>query len=953
MILWTVGRVLSVLCNPGRMASVIAAVGLCACGGGSDSPSGEQGQSSDETILTVNAVTSRPIVVNTVTVQNLTLKAERRISRTAFEYDYQLTVRNNSVALASVTVQLVGVGAGSTIVDGKSEVAQLAADATVVLTDLITLRHDRLLPFDRAALTWQVTVIESVPSVPGILLPGAPDDPAVAAIPQIDVARSAADLATAVDAAADTRYHLKQLQAVISATATVGQVNTALQGVGGRIVWAMERNRVVTIQVPNEGDLDALQALAATLEASPAFDSVSLYVVPATAALPPNVTAADAAIATGPILNQMAGRMHAVWNANGADISQSKVKVVIADYFGNGAMTEVSGPVSGILEPSSAYAARTHGYHVLGILAANFGGPAGGTGPVTGALSRSLPITVVDLVNVQGVAWEAVRMRLGGVIANSASDARLVVNLSLQYCQVPNPSTGLCVPGNQPKKDAEAWRQWTRSIYLSATKKYYDWEHQVLVVAAAGNHTGKPAETASPINAAALLPTIISKGDNTPVPPLNNVIVVEARKASASANGPAAGCRDGSYSNKGGTVAGIGTDVFSFLSPNSTGRLEGTSMATPQVTGVAALLSAIRPNFTPSDIKYRIEHVRFKTDEQNCPGDAPMVDAYAALLSLDTTMFDAPVRTALMRLGDNSAVVGETFGLNEARQFLMAYFPAVYGLTPAVQPDFSRYDLNGDGYTGDVARKAPFDLKFVAVNAPFTSEDLDSYSNSLPTALNEAAVTDFEVLCYYVNSPLFNDAERSALDRELADVISVHASVNRKVSCADPVVRLYLNTPNAGWDGIPAVMELSDLVSRFPATLAGNSATCTNQGVLPGERGIPLFSGSVPAPIPLMAALVVTNVPRPLNGGVVNRRNCSSFVAISGQQVWINATGRAVFGFGGAVVSDWEYQVRYTNGDATGNGKSCRVGVVPGFGFFSASFNDPTCRHELSSVIKE
>jgi hypothetical protein len=73
-------------------------------------------------------------------------------------------------------------------------------------------------------------------------------------------------------------------------------------------------------------------------------------------------------------------------------------------------------------------------------------------------------------------------------------------------------------------------------------------------------------------------------------------------------------------------------------------------------------------------------------------------------------------------------------------------------------------------------------------------------------------------------------------------------------------------------------------------------------------------------------------VPNQLNGPFINRKNCSSFVAVrdipdptdvakpSKKRIWINATGRAWrINSGAGVISDWEYQVRYDSGDPFNN----------------------------------
>ncbi|MBG0969194.1 S8 family peptidase [Bacillus sp. SRB3LM] len=64
-----------------------------------------------------------------------------------------------------------------------------------------------------------------------------------------------------------------------------------------------------------------------------------------------------------------------------------------------------------------------------------------------------------------------------------------------------------------------------------------------------------------------------------------------------------------SFSNYGKTsvdVAAPGTDILSTLPNNSYGFYSGTSMATPHVSGVAALIQSAYPSYSPTEIKNKI-----------------------------------------------------------------------------------------------------------------------------------------------------------------------------------------------------------------------------------------------------------------------------------------------------------------------------------------------------------
>ena len=96
-------------------------------------------------------------VAASASVVNLTQLAERRITRTVFEYDFRITVQNGAIAQSGINATLAAVGAGTSIVDGNVAVGNLAAGASAAPADTITLRHDRTRPFNTAALTWAVT----------------------------------------------------------------------------------------------------------------------------------------------------------------------------------------------------------------------------------------------------------------------------------------------------------------------------------------------------------------------------------------------------------------------------------------------------------------------------------------------------------------------------------------------------------------------------------------------------------------------------------------------------------------------------------------------------------------------------------------------------------------------------------------------------------------------------
>jgi hypothetical protein len=135
-------------------AAVMLAVG--GCGGGSGHGGAQQPASGRQQALAVGGTTGSSLAG--LSVDALVLTAERRVSRTVFEYDYRLRVANAGGPLVGVTVALVGTGAGTQVVDGTALAGTLAAAATATTSDTITIRQDRTKPLQLNQLSWHFAV---------------------------------------------------------------------------------------------------------------------------------------------------------------------------------------------------------------------------------------------------------------------------------------------------------------------------------------------------------------------------------------------------------------------------------------------------------------------------------------------------------------------------------------------------------------------------------------------------------------------------------------------------------------------------------------------------------------------------------------------------------------------------------------------------------------------------
>lgn len=101
-------------------------------------------------------------------VTGASLVKEIRISRTVFDYVYRATAENPGDSIRNAEAQLVGVGPGSSIIDGAVRIGDMPDHSVVSPADTFTIRHDRTIPFDRSALRW-VFSWERVPAAETIL----------------------------------------------------------------------------------------------------------------------------------------------------------------------------------------------------------------------------------------------------------------------------------------------------------------------------------------------------------------------------------------------------------------------------------------------------------------------------------------------------------------------------------------------------------------------------------------------------------------------------------------------------------------------------------------------------------------------------------------------------------------------------------------------------------------
>jgi len=589
------------------------------------------------------------------------------------------------------------------------------------------------------------------------LLPGDPQQLVSAATYDLAAAPGWTEAEISVDAAG-ARIVRTSLGIFFADDATVGAANAVLARIRATIVMMLAGPPYVVVRIPDPGSLDALQTLVAEIDADPAVASVSLDslaeadILPAKFPLPTKALTGDETALyeerLGYIDHLLAARAAAAWNARGAIFTAPSM--VIADRFGEG----VPGPeiAADYLAPGDFEVGKPdlaedgfpvrHGYQVLGVIAGAFDPPgapadcfaAGAVpGPSTlGCATGIYPPTDrrprLRIVDMQRYSW----LQLEGQILLAVKELkpqRVVVNASI---------------GRRAGwgSDGAAFAEGDRWRRLVNDGRDGDLEPQFLLIAAAGNvipeaPNERSAMRNSSFTAAALHPNFFSSR-------LDNTLVVENRLANRFPFRPSGISPN---SKQGGHISACGTDVWTAVAPRAgTSGWSGTSLAAPQVAGVAAYLLAIAPELS-------IEQVRELLIDYAQPGEPPALDAYATLVGVDAEVPGAfRVHRALLDFA-----ASDPAAVNAAD--VSAFF-AKYDL-PVEQRRYSAHDLLA---ARDGTDPPAFDL-----NGDGKFETLGVAVGTRELSFNEAAMErDADVMCYaaFARTPYDDQMVRVDAGRE-------------------------------------------------------------------------------------------------------------------------------------------------------------------------------------------
>lgn len=731
-----------------------------------------------------------------VAVSGLTLTKQTRISSTVFEYTYKVGFTNSGGALTGVSATVASLSPKTKIIDSNVNIGDLGANASVTPADTITIRQDRTVALSKTSLQWSFagtsTGIPGV-SVDGVLLQGAPDSPAVDAL----VFRVGE---TPTPESIVNNLITTRLTALIKIEATVAQVNAALTMVGGRITAMTSDTGLIDIGVPPVADVAAANVLAQRLLDTGIFFLVEpVFAVDLESKLPGNITnplrTSGSETKGDSYLDEI--RAPAAWNLRKwlLDKPGSMIEVNVPDFFYNTKHRDLNISLKGPI--GDAIGNGNHGWHVAGTIGANHADNQDATGihPAPERLRiKGISIATDTFLNI-----------INKIKNELITSEKFILNTSFGYGDSKYVVKNLSPPSLQVKVIlAINWRAAMAPL-----------QNKFLHVAAAGNDhqvlRDFESKYASPWNMAASKDNLcdlvsgsakvecniefdraITRKDK---PPIKNVLIVGSKKG---------GYKDeySVFSNPGEDISAVGENVLNLCvqknifpleddgcpGPNSVVKMEGTSMATPQVAGVAATLWSIKPGLTVYELIDIIKGSPLPVSD-GVSFDVKLLDVYNSILAIDEVVVK-DVNSVRLHLLDLTG--DDEFNLIDFREFIDNFaFRVNFGQTGVV--DYSRYDLNGDGYTGGFAA-APFnldaDLKdHAAIYNPYLTQDLGGGKS---VVYNEYAVTDLDILCYYAYSPLFPAADRTGIQDIFDKVNKIYGT---QLSCRGLEILVKSNDP--------------------------------------------------------------------------------------------------------------------------------------------------------------
>ena len=174
-----------------------------------------------------------------------------------------------------------------------------------------------------------------------------------------------------------------------------------LKAVGARIISMVEDSGRLTIRVPKQASVAAIEALASRLEGTPGVESVNLDRPVLKQQAPPSNY--GSIVIDSRMSDLAAARAPAAWNATEALMTSaaSLPRVIVADFFGVGGFgTDIAATLMGGGFNSVPPDPDSHGIGVLSRIAADFGGAGSDDRSVMAAVA---PLNLTEPKRVLGI----------------------------------------------------------------------------------------------------------------------------------------------------------------------------------------------------------------------------------------------------------------------------------------------------------------------------------------------------------------------------------------------------------------------------------------------------------------------------------------------------------------------------------------------------------------------